>query len=64
MTKTRALVQVVAVVVVVVFAIGIWSAGEPVKLGWLRFFSASVVAATLILGVWDRWLWRLTVAQK
>lgn len=48
----------------VVFAIGIWSSGETVNPGWLRFFSAAVLVATIVLGVWDRWLWRLTFIQR
>src|SRR6266568_5813824 len=60
----RLLVQVVTAVVVLVFAIGIWSTGGPLKPAWLRFFSAAVVVATAVLGVWDRWLWRLSLVQR
>ena len=60
----RPLVQVVAAVVVVVFAIGIWSTGDTVNPAWLRFFSAAVLAATIVLAVWDRWIWRLPFAQR
>lgn len=60
----RRLVQVVAAVVVIVFAAGIWSSGDVVKPGWLRFFSLAVIVAMVVLGVWDRWLWRLSLIQK
>jgi hypothetical protein len=64
MTNRRLLVQVVTVVVVLVFAVGIWSTGDRLKLGWLRFFSAAVLVATAVLGVWDRWLWGLPIIQR
>jgi hypothetical protein len=60
----HALVQVVTGVVVVVFAVGIWLTGETVNPAWLRFFSAAVAVATIVLAVWDRWLWGLTLAQR
>jgi hypothetical protein len=59
----RPLVQVVAGVVVVVFAVGIWVTGDAINPGWLRFFSAAVLAATAVLAIWDRWIWRLRIAQ-
>ena len=58
------LVQVVTGVVVVVFAIGIWSSGESVNPEWLRFFSDAVFAATVVLLVWDHWIWRIRVLQR
>jgi len=64
MTNRRVLVQVVSAVVVLVFAIGIWSTGGPLKPGWLRFFSAAVLVATAVLGIWDLWLWGLSLIQR
>jgi len=60
----RLLVQVVTAVVVLVFAVGIWSTGDTVHPGWLRFFSAAVLVATIVLGIWDRWLWGLPLIQR
>lgn len=60
----RVAIQVVALVVVAVFAVGIWSTGGDVELGWLRFFSAAVLVATAALIAWDRYLWRLKLAQR
>jgi hypothetical protein len=60
----RPLVRVVAAVVVIVFAIGIWSTGDAINPAWLRFFSAAVLAATIVLAIWDRWVWRLPLAQR
>jgi len=62
--KRHLLVQVVAGVVVIVFAIGIWSSGETVNPAWLRFFSDAVFTATIVLVVWDHWLWRLPILQR
>lgn len=62
--KQRILVQVVASVVVVVFWIGIWSTGGHVHLGWLRFFSAAVLAATALLWLWETVLWKSSVSQR
>lgn len=57
-------VQVVAGVVLLVFAIGIIASGDTVKSDWLRFFAYAVTAAVLVLTAWNRWLWRTTVGQR
>jgi hypothetical protein len=62
--KHRLAVQVVAAVVVVVFALGIWASGDKVDVTWLRFFSAAVLAAVAILGFWDRVLWKIPLVQR
>ena len=62
--KQRTFVQVVAAVVVAVFAVGIWSSGGKVDLGWLRFFSAAVFVATALLLLWDRVFWKLSLVQR
>lgn len=62
--KNRMLIQLVAIVVIAVFAGGIWLSGDQVKVDWLRFYSMAVVAAVALVGVWDRWLWRVPLAQR
>jgi hypothetical protein len=62
--RQRTLVQVVAAVVVIVFAVGIWSTGGHVDLGWLRYFSAAVFLATALLLLWDRVIWKLSPIQR
>ncbi len=57
-------IHVAAVSVVVVFAFGIWSAGDTLKPSWLRFFSTAVLVATLVIAAWDKWIWRTRLAQK
>lgn len=60
--KTR--VQVVAALVVLVFAIGIWRSGGGAKFQWLRFYTVAVLVATAALGFWDRFLWHVLPLQK
>ncbi len=56
--------HIVAVVVVVVFTVGIWLSGDGVELGWLRFYSAAVFLAAAVVELWDRILWRVPIIQR
>lgn len=58
------IVQIVAVIVVAVFAAGIWFSGGTPDPRWLRFFSAAVFVAINVLTIWDRWFWRQPFVQK
>lgn len=58
------IVQVVAAIVVTVFAAGIWLTGGTPDLQWLRFFSAAVFIAVTALTIWDHWAWHLPFVQK
>jgi hypothetical protein len=50
------------VVVVIGFAIGIWSAdGSP---AWLRGYSTAVIVAILVFALWEYWLWRQPFMQR
>lgn len=62
--KQRALVQIVVAVVVAVFAVGIWSSGGRIELGWLRYYSAAVFAVTALILLWDRVIWKLSFVQR
>lgn len=53
-----------AAVVIAVFALGILASGGSVDVTWLRFYSAAVTAALVVLGMWNRWLWRVRWAQR
>ncbi len=64
MPATRIQVQVVVTVAAIVFAAGIVVTGGDVDPGWLRFFGAAVVVSLLLLGTWDRFLWRLPFVQR
>ena len=62
--KYKLITQVVALMVVLVFTVGIWSSGDTVDPEWLRFFSAAVFAATLALNLWDWLIWRIGLVQR
>jgi SMODS-associating 2TM, beta-strand rich effector domain len=62
--KRAVLIRVVAAVVLAVFVAGAWLTNGRLDLGWVRFFSTAVLAATLLLGAWDLWLWRLPAVQR
>jgi SMODS-associating 2TM, beta-strand rich effector domain len=62
--RCRLPTHIVATAVVVVFAVGIWSTGDEVNLGWLRFYSFAVLAATALLWLWDRVLWKVPAIQR
>lgn len=57
-------IRSVAAIVVIVFAVGILLSGDKVELAWLKFYSVTVLAATLLLSLWDRYVWRFSLAQK
>lgn len=60
----RILVQVVAAIVVTVFAAGIWFTGGTPDLQWLRFFSAAVFISVSVLTIWEHWAWHLPLVQR
>jgi hypothetical protein len=62
--RNRIIAQVVALVVVTVFAVGIWATGGTVDTGWLQLLSAAVFLATLVLNLWDWVLWGVAPAQR
>jgi len=61
--KHAGLIRLVATVVVIVFALGIWATGGKPDLGWLRFYSAAVLIATALLWLWETLLWKIRPAQ-
>ncbi len=62
--KYKLTTQVVALVVLAVFMMGIWAIGDTVDLAWLRFYSAAVFLATLALNVGDWFVWRIGPIQS
>lgn len=60
----RASTQVIAAVVVAVFAVGLWTSGTSLEASWLRYYSLAVLAAVGVLTAWDRWIWRLSILQR
>lgn len=59
----RVLVQIVAAVVVAVFAVGILLGGDTRPATWLRFYSVAVSCSLGILWLWEHVLWRLPLFQ-
>lgn len=62
--KPRTRTQLIAGVVVVVFAVGLWSTGVAVEAGWLRFYSLAVLVAGGAWAAWDRWIWRAAIFKR
>lgn len=59
----RVLVQIVAAVVVAVFAVGILLGSDTRPATWLRFYSVAVSCSLGILWLWEHLLWRLSLFQ-
>lgn len=60
----RTSIQVIAGIVVAVFAVGLWGSGVAVEASWLRFYSLAVLVAGVLWIAWDRWLWRLPIFKN
>jgi hypothetical protein len=60
----RLTIRVIAGIVVVVFVIGTWLKSRQLDLGWLKYFAVAVFAATIILALWDVWLWQVPIVQR
>lgn len=60
----RTRVQLIAAVVVAVFAGGIWLTGGQLHAQWLRFYGAAVFLATIALSLWEVFIWRFPPVQR
>jgi hypothetical protein len=61
--KQSIVTRVIVAIVIVVFVAGTWVQSGQFDLGWLKFFSAAVLVATVTLTIWDLWLWKTRLAQ-
>lgn len=61
--KWNVLIRAIVAVAVLVFFVGTWVTGGRPDFGWLKFFSAAVLLATVVLTLWDVWLWRTRWVQ-
>jgi hypothetical protein len=61
---SKGVVQSIAAIVVLVFAVGIVLSGGTVDSAWLKFYSWAVIVATGLLWLWDKLLWRLALVQR
>ncbi len=62
--KRKLTVQIVTVIVIIVFTAGTWLKSRQIDLGWLKYFSASVFLAGLVLAGWDVLIWRIPLIQQ
>jgi hypothetical protein len=62
--KRNVLIRVIVSVVVVVLFIQTWVQSGKSDFGLSKVFSAAVLVATIIIALWDIWLWRLPLAQR
>lgn len=60
----KIVIRVAAYIVVGVLTAGIWIQSGELDLGWIRYLSAAVFAATVLISVWDLWLWRIPLVQR
>lgn len=57
-------VRVVAVIVSAVFVLSSWLTTGTPDTAFLRYFSLAVLASTLSLVAWEKWLWKTSLAQR
>jgi len=62
--QNRTFIQVVAAIVVAVYALGLWFSGVAVEAEWLRFYSLAVLVAAGGVFIWDKWAWRWSAFTK
>jgi hypothetical protein len=62
--KRTITIRIIVGVVVVVFVIGTWAQNGRPDLAAVKFFSAAVLASTVLFNLWDFWLWRLSPVQR
>lgn len=62
--KRAITVRISVSVVLVILALVTWFKNGYLDLGGLRFFSIAVLSTTIILWLWDFWLWRFPLIQR
>ena len=62
MSRIRA--SVIVAIVILVFAVGIWTSGGTLQSDWLNFYSAAVTVLIILFAVWEYWFWRLPLVQR
>lgn len=62
--KRKLTVQIIVGIVVVVFVSGTWLKSRQIDLGWLKYFSVAVFAASVVLAGWDAIIWRISFVQR
>ncbi len=62
--KPRVVVQASASVAILVFAVGVWSSGAKLGIGWLDIYSYATTAAVIAFWLWNRFVWFLPMSQR
>lgn len=62
--KRNVLIRVIVGVVVIFLFIQNWFQSGVFDFGLSRIFSAAVLVVTIVLALWETWLWRLPLAQR
>ncbi|WP_374953338.1 hypothetical protein [Rathayibacter sp. AY1A3] len=57
------LLRVIIIIVSAVFVAAVWFTTGRFEPTFLQFFSIAVLACSVLLFVWDRWAWKLRLAQ-
>lgn len=58
------LLRVVVVLVTLVFVVGSWATTGAPNTSLLSFFSVAVFTCSVVLIIWDKWLWKWRVFQQ
>lgn len=62
--KRGILVRVVVGVIVIILVVQNWLQSGQFNFGPSKIFSTAVLVATLVLALWESWLWRLPLTQR
>ncbi|MBO0983655.1 hypothetical protein [Rathayibacter sp. SD072] len=57
------LLRVIIIIVSTVFVAAVWVTTGKFEPSFLQFFSIAVLVCSVLLFVWDRWAWKLKLAQ-
>lgn len=56
--------RIIAIIISAVFVVAIWVTTGKFELSFLQFFSIAVLVCSVLLFVWDRWAWKLSLFQS
>lgn len=57
------LLRIIAIIISAVFVVAIWITTGRFEPSFLQFFSIAVLVCSLLLFIWDRWAWKLSIFQ-
>lgn len=62
--KRTILIRVTVGTVIILLVVQNWTQSGQLNFGVSKIFSTAVLVVTLLLGLWEAWLWRLPLAQR